>query len=144
MTMWLVKLSKFSLKYEPRGMVSIPEVDPWWTLYVDGSSNSKGGEAGIILEGPGHVVLEHSLKFNFKTSNNQDEFETLLVSLDLALEVDVRKILCYIDSQPMVEHIKGTYQVKDPIFLRYYHKVINMLQKFDKSKIKHISREDNT
>ncbi|RDX63381.1 hypothetical protein CR513_58195, partial [Mucuna pruriens] len=54
-------------------MVSVPKEDPWWTLYVGGSSNSKGGGVGIILEGPRQVVLEHYLKFDFKASNNQVE-----------------------------------------------------------------------
>ncbi|RDY08650.1 hypothetical protein CR513_07106, partial [Mucuna pruriens] len=35
-------------------------------------------------------------------------------------------------------------KVKDSFLLRYYHKVINTLQKFDASKVKHIPREDNT
>ena len=45
----------------------------WWTLYVDGASNVKGSEAGIILEGPNNVTLVHALKLNFRASNNQAE-----------------------------------------------------------------------
>ncbi|RDX82599.1 hypothetical protein CR513_36591, partial [Mucuna pruriens] len=41
---------------------------------MDDSSNPKGGGAGIILKGPGDINLEHSLKFDFKASNNQVEF----------------------------------------------------------------------
>ncbi|RDX58107.1 hypothetical protein CR513_62598, partial [Mucuna pruriens] len=121
MTVWSVELSKFSLKYKLRGviksqssanfiveMVSILEADPRWTLHVDGPSNSKGGGVGIILEGPRQVVLEHSLKFDYKTSNNQVEYEALLTGLDMALE-----------------------------------KVVNTLQKFDTSEVKHIPRADN-
>ncbi|RDX67121.1 hypothetical protein CR513_54036, partial [Mucuna pruriens] len=70
-------------------------------------------------------------QFDLKTSNNQAEYEALLAGLDLALEVGACKILYHRNSQLVVEHIKGTYQVKDPLLLRYYHKVINMLQKFD-------------
>ncbi|RDY14252.1 hypothetical protein CR513_00712, partial [Mucuna pruriens] len=48
--------------------MSTSEEDPWWTLYVDGLSNLKGGGAGIILEGPIGITLEHLLKFDFKAS----------------------------------------------------------------------------
>ncbi|RDY04738.1 hypothetical protein CR513_11511, partial [Mucuna pruriens] len=70
-------------------MVSVPKEDPWWILYVDGLSNPQGGGASIILEGLRQAVLEHFLKLDFKTSNNQVEYETLLAGLDLALDVGV-------------------------------------------------------
>ncbi|RDX99435.1 hypothetical protein CR513_17510, partial [Mucuna pruriens] len=65
-----------------------PEEDPWWVLYMDNFSNSKGGSTDIILEGLEDITLEHSLKFDFKASNNQDKYEAFLVGLDLAREVD--------------------------------------------------------
>ncbi|RDX64234.1 Retrovirus-related Pol polyprotein from transposon opus, partial [Mucuna pruriens] len=59
------------------------------------------------------------------------EYETLFACLDLGLEVGVRKVLCNSDSQLVMEHIKCTYQVKDPLLLRFYYKVLNMLQNFN-------------
>ncbi|RDY11751.1 hypothetical protein CR513_03538, partial [Mucuna pruriens] len=44
----------------------------------------------------------------------------------------------------VAEHIKDTYQMKDSLLLKNYHKVLNMLQKFEKSEVKHIPRENNT
>ena len=41
-----------------------------WTLYVDGSSNSKGSGVRVILEGLNDMTLEYSLKFDFKAINN--------------------------------------------------------------------------
>ena len=48
-----------------------PSTSDEWTIYVDGSSNSKGSGAGIILENPEGVSIEHSLKFDFLMSNNR-------------------------------------------------------------------------
>jgi len=45
--------------------------DPKWILYADGSSNVKGSGAGIILEQPTGLNIEHSLRFDFKTTNNK-------------------------------------------------------------------------
>ena len=36
-----------------------------WTPFVDGSFNLKGSGAEIVLEGPGDLILEYSLCFNF-------------------------------------------------------------------------------
>ena len=69
-----------------------------WLLYVDVSSNKKGSEAGIVLEGPKHFQLEVSLRFDFKTSNNQAEYEALVASLILARDMGAMKIICKRDS----------------------------------------------
>nr|KYP49835.1 Retrovirus-related Pol polyprotein from transposon 17.6 [Cajanus cajan] len=72
MIAWSVKLSEFDIQYESRGALKaqclanfVVELTPTsveepqvWTFYADGSSNSKSGGAGIILEGPNRVTLE--------------------------------------------------------------------------------------
>ena len=63
-----------------------------WTLYVDGSSNKKGNEAGVILEGPDDIILEYSWKFNFKATNNQAEYKALVAGLQLAKEIGAQSL----------------------------------------------------
>jgi len=55
-----------------------------------------------------------------------------------------QNVICRSDSQLMVGHMKGEYQVKDPLLLRYYHKVLNIMESFNMAEIIHISREHNT
>jgi hypothetical protein len=43
-----------------------------WMIYVDGSSNTKGCGAGVILENSDGLATEYSLKFDFPTSKNQN------------------------------------------------------------------------
>jgi len=71
----------------------------WWSLYVNDTSNENGSGTWIILEGPNNATLEQALKPNFKASNNQAEYETLIVGLKLAREVMAKKLRCYTDSQ---------------------------------------------
>jgi len=65
------------------------EEHEWWTLNVDGSSNIKGSGVGVILEGQNQITLEQAIPFNFETSNNQAEYEVLIVGLKLAHEMGV-------------------------------------------------------
>ena len=53
-------------------------------LLVNGSSNQQGSGAGIILEGPNGVLIEQALRFAFKASNNQAEYEALIAGMLLA------------------------------------------------------------
>jgi len=69
MITWSIEFSKYAIGYEPRGAIkaqvladfiaemrqepSEPDtIQPVWILYIDGSSNSKGAGAGVVLEGP--------------------------------------------------------------------------------------------
>ncbi|KAI5323515.1 hypothetical protein L3X38_032587 [Prunus dulcis] len=65
---------------------------PLWTLYVDGSSNAQGCEAGLVLISSNKAVLEYALRFKFHTSNNVVEYEALLTGLQLAKEIGVKQI----------------------------------------------------
>ncbi|XP_072087192.1 uncharacterized protein [Arachis hypogaea] len=93
---WSIELSEFDIQYQPRGSVKSqyladfvveftgpsPDIeDASWVLFVDGASNPHGSGAGILLENAEGVVIEHSLRFSFKASNNQAEYETLLARL---------------------------------------------------------------
>jgi len=51
------------------------------------------GGAGIILEGPNGVLMEQALRFAFKASNNQAEYEALIVGMLLAKEMGAQSLL---------------------------------------------------
>ncbi|XP_072054301.1 uncharacterized protein [Arachis hypogaea] len=93
---WSIELSEFDIHYQPRGSVKSqyladfvveftgPSSDTEstsWVLFVDGASNPHGSGAGVLLESVEGVVIEHSLRLSFKASNNQAEYEALLVGL---------------------------------------------------------------
>nr|KYP38666.1 Transposon Ty3-I Gag-Pol polyprotein [Cajanus cajan] len=113
MVAWSVELSQFDIRFEPRGPIKAqsladflneftPQALPvshLWTLHVDGSSNQQGSGAGIILEGPNKVVIEQSLRFDFKASNNQAEYEALLAGLRLAKDLGIPRVQCFEDIQ---------------------------------------------
>jgi len=61
-------------------------------FYVDDASNVKGSRARIIHEGPDNITLEQALELNFRASNNQVEYEVLIVGLKLTREVGVKKL----------------------------------------------------
>nr|KYP36432.1 Uncharacterized protein Mb2253c family [Cajanus cajan] len=155
MIAWSVELSEFGIQYESRGALKaqcladfVAELTPTsaeephvWTLHVDGSSNSKGGGAGIILEGSNQVTLEKSLKFSFKVTNNQAEYEALLAGLRLAHDLGARRVSCNIDLKLMVEQLSGTYQAKEVPLQWYFHMTSQQISSFDEFTIQHVPRE---
>jgi hypothetical protein len=101
---WSIELSEYGLVFEPRGPIKFQALADFmteltlprkeaarvtWILSVDGSSNSKGSGAGIIIERSTGTVIEQCLKFEFKASNNQAEYEALIAGLRLAIDLSV-------------------------------------------------------
>ena len=122
-----MELSEFNIRYEPHGPIKAQclldfvndlqqtPVEDQWTLHVDGSSNPRGAGTGIVLEGPNDILIDKSLHFAFKTSNNQAEYEAIIAGLSLAREVGVKKLTCKTDSKLTVGHLNDEFQIKDPI-----------------------------
>jgi len=160
-----VELSEFNTCYKPHDPIKAqclldfvndlqqtPEEDQW-TLYFDGSSNPKGQGVGIVLEGPNDILIEKSLHFAFKTSNNQVEYEAILAGLSLAREVGVNDELvsmtssrstCKTDSKLTVGHLNDEFQIKDPTLLEYYHLVQKVVQSASEQvRIQHIPKFKN-
>ena len=70
---------------------STPQI-PKWGLYVDGSSNDgRSGASLILVRLKGHR-MHCTLKFRFKASNNEAEYEALIVGLKLAKEMKVESL----------------------------------------------------
>ena len=52
-----------------------------WEVYVDGASNQKGSGIGLVLISPKKVIVEKSLRLNFLATNNEAEYEVLLIEM---------------------------------------------------------------
>jgi len=50
------------------------------------------------LEGPNRFLIEQALRFAFKISNNQAEYEALVVGMFLAKELGAQSLLVKSDS----------------------------------------------
>ena len=92
---WLVELSEYGISYRASGLIKSQfladfilewcvresEGEKSLVLFVDGSLNLKGNGARIILEGPDGIMIEQSLRFDFKASSNQTEYVALIAGL---------------------------------------------------------------
>ena len=77
---------------------------------MDGSSNEGGLGAGLILVIPERDWMHCTLKFGFKASNNEAEYEALIARLNLAKEMKVESLEIYSDSQLVICQVTNEYQ----------------------------------
>jgi len=160
MVRWSVKLSEFDIHYETRGpikgqiyvdfvvelMLGGPHSDPkdfQWILLVDGSSNQQGNGVRVILEGPSGLLIEQSLKFAFKASNNQAEYEALIEGMQLSQELGPQNLLVKSNSLLVNEQVTGRYQATNPQRATYLKYVTLLEEAFTKFELVHVPREQN-
>ncbi|KAL0439108.1 UNVERIFIED_CONTAM: hypothetical protein Slati_2393800 [Sesamum latifolium] len=127
---WAVELSEYDISYLPRTTIkaqalvdfisemtemTIEEAsqDQKWLLHVDGSSTAQGSGAGIVITTPQGEDLEFAIKFGFKASNNEAEYEALVIGMRMAHETGAKHLLAYSDSQLVVKQVEGTYEAKE-------------------------------
>ncbi|MCI42184.1 hypothetical protein A2U01_0063420, partial [Trifolium medium] len=114
-----LELTEFDILYESRKALkaqvladfitemttpTTPEKDKW-TIFVDGSSDSQGSGAGIILENGEGVLFEVSLELTFLTTNNQVEYEAFLAGLRIVEDMEAEEIKIYTDSQLVASQV---------------------------------------
>jgi ribonuclease HI len=69
-----------------------------WELYVDGASNSKGSGVGIVLVSPEGLVLEQVIRLKFSASNNEAEYDALMIGLRTARKLGASHLQVFCDS----------------------------------------------
>ena len=57
---------------------------------MDGSSNRQAGRAGVVLHSPKGDEIECMVRLDFLTTNNEAEYEALIVGLDLAKQQELQ------------------------------------------------------
>ena len=119
------------------------QLQPTWTVSVDGASNSRGNSAGVVLASPEGVVHEHSIRLNFNASNNETEYEDLLAGLELAKILGAEDLSVISDSHLIVNQVNGEFECRDDRMGKYMEQVREILARFGSVKISQVGREQN-
>ena len=76
---------------------------------MDGSSNEQGAGAGVMLISPEGRRILYALRLDFPATNNEAEYEALLAGLRLTKDMRAKSLVVFINSQLVVNQIRGEY-----------------------------------
>lgn len=117
-------------------------------LYTDGAARGNPGPAGAgwHIDTPEGKRLSENKKYLGECTNNQAEYQALLLALDEAaqfgplqgLRLEIRA-----DSELLVRQIKGEYKVKNEGLKPLFQQAILTLSKFGDYTIEYLPREEN-
>src|SRR3954469_13053985 len=112
-------------------------------MHFDGSKLRNGLGAGIVLTSPKKDQLKYVLQIHFAASNNVAEYEALVHGLKVAKEIGIRRILCYGDSDLVVQQVSGNWDALDDNMASYRFHVQKLSGYFDGCEFHHIPRAEN-
>ena len=104
------------------GMISQYRL-PTWEVYVNGASNQKGLRVGLVLISPKKVVIEKFLRLDFSATNNETEYEALLVGMAMVQRIGGKSIKLFSDSRLVVSQVRGEFEAKDERMQGYLSQV---------------------
>ena len=94
------------------GMISQYRL-PTWEVYVDAASNQKGSGIGLVLISPEKVIIEKSLRLDFSATNNEAEYEALLIGMAMVQRMGGKSIKLFSNSRLVVGQVKSEFEAKD-------------------------------
>ena len=98
-------------------------------MNVDGASNSKRAGIKIILTTPEGSIIEQSLTLGFPASNNETEYEVVIVRLQTAITLGVTGLEVRCDSSLVVNQVSGEYITRDSWMAEYLRFIFKLKSK---------------
>lgn len=103
---WAIELSEYEIEVKPITAIKAQALASFlveayveeeeipvgvWQVAVDGSAAQTGSDAGIIMTSPEGNAFEYAIKFKFKASNNEAEYEAALAGIKMCIAAEMRR-----------------------------------------------------
>ena len=82
-------------------------------MYVDGAANQRGFGVGLVLISSEKITIEKSLRIGFSVTNNEAEYEALLVGIVMVQKMGGKGVEIFSDSRLVVGQVKGELEARD-------------------------------
>ncbi|XP_020678337.2 uncharacterized protein LOC110096641 [Dendrobium catenatum] len=118
-------------------VMSVEEQEsPTWEFYFDGASSIKSlrpYETPVVRVGLGLVFVSpegHTLRYSYNLSeprtNNETEYEALIVGLELVIQMSIVRVKIFGDSQLIINQVAGIFKVLKPELLPYHDRAMEL------------------
>lgn len=112
-------------------------------IFSDGGARGNPGPAAIAFvaqNAHGETVHTDTRYLGVRT-NNQAEYEALLLALAYAAEHGAREVVCHLDSELVTKQVNGDYNVKNAQLWQLWRRVQELKRLFAKIRFVNVRRE---
>lgn len=113
-------------------------------IYTDGGARGNPGPAGIgVVVWNGNSLVGTYSKYIGVATNNQAEYQAVILGLEQAKRLKAEKLDFYLDSELAVNQLNRQFKIKDPKLGSLFVKAWNLMVGFRSVQFRHIPREQN-
>ena len=96
-----------------------------------GEANYRGFRVGLVLIPPERIMIEKSLRLGFSATNNETEYEDLLVGMIIVHKMSEKTIEVFSDSRLVVGQVRGELEARIPRMQEYLSQVRHLQSGFE-------------
>lgn len=113
-------------------------------VYCDGGSRGNPGPAalGVVIKTINGEIIEEIGEYLGEQTNNYAEYSAVLTALNKLRAMKVKSADFYLDSELVVQQLKGIYKVKNEGLKVLYSKVLEAIGEMNIT-FTHVYRKDN-
>jgi ribonuclease HI len=99
-------------------------------LFFDGSTCREGQCVGVVLVSPRGAVFEQSVNLEYFCTNNQVEYEVILLGLQILSSMGVKHVEAFGDLLLVMQQVTDVFQYFDESLNAYLNKCLKIIALF--------------
>jgi ribonuclease HI len=115
-----------------------------WKLFFDGSVCRESQGVGVVLVSHRGAIFEESVRLEYFCTNNQAEYEAILLGLQILSSMGVKSVEVFGDSLLVMQQVTGVFQCFNGSLNAYLDKCLEIIALFDDFTVEHVSRDENS
>jgi len=114
-------------------------------IYTDGGSRGNPGPSasGFVIMDGGQQILAQGGEYLGITTNNQAEYHGVLMGLEKAGELGLKRVDFRLDSMLVVNQMNGIYAIKNRELWPINERIRDLVKNFERVTFRHVPRELN-
>ena len=113
-------------------------------MHIDGASNKNGASVGVVLKYPEGTILELGVRLGFEASNNESEYETIILGLKRVKALGIENLRINCDSQLVANQLTGEYCARNQKMEAYMKLAQQLIKSFTSAYVERFPRTNNS
>ncbi|KAG9454307.1 hypothetical protein H6P81_007211 [Aristolochia fimbriata] len=127
----------------PNDEIFLVKVLPPWEMYFDDAARRNGAGAGVLFVSPRRDLLPYSFVLTQNCSNNEAEYQAILLGLGMAVEMKLSQLNIYGDSALVIKQLTGEFEVKKLELIQFWRHADELLAQISEASLHYVPRSEN-
>jgi len=114
-------------------------------FFIDGASRGNPGDSGIgvVICDEDNKEIQTLSRYIGEATNNVAEYMALILALQEAVKVNVKRVKIYSDSELVVRQVNGIYRIRDNKLKQLFVLFENLKDYLKEFSLEYVEREKN-